>query len=75
MVFCQSTSVLSLEPFFTTKRHGEGMGLGLSVSANIIKSAGGTIEVDSEPGKGTVFRLFFPAYRPSIDEQHVPAIC
>jgi len=64
---------LVFEPFFTTKRHGEGMGLGLAVSANIIKSVGGTIEVDSAPGQGTVFRIFLPAYRPSIDEQHVPA--
>ena len=61
------------EPFFTTKKHGEGMGLGLAVSANIIKSAGGTIEVTSTPGQGTVFRLFFPAYRPRIDEHQVAA--
>jgi signal transduction histidine kinase len=52
------------EPFFTTKKPSGGMGLGLSVSANIIKSAGGTIEVDSAPEKGTMFRVFFPAYRP-----------
>jgi signal transduction histidine kinase len=64
---------LVFEPFFTTKKHSEGMGLGLSVSANIIKSAGGTIEVDSKPVKGTVCRVFLPAYRPSRDEQHVPA--
>jgi C4-dicarboxylate-specific signal transduction histidine kinase len=61
------------EPFFTTKKHGEGMGLGLSVCANIIKSSGGTIEVDSAPEKGTMFRVFFPAYRPSIEENHFPA--
>jgi signal transduction histidine kinase len=64
---------LVFEPFFTTKKHGKGMGLGLSVSANIIKISGGTIEVASEPGKGTVCRVFFPAYRPNIDEKHVPA--
>jgi signal transduction histidine kinase len=58
------------EPFFTTKKHGGGMGLGLSVSANIVKSSGGTIEVDSAPGKGTVFRVCFPAYRPSIEENN-----
>jgi signal transduction histidine kinase len=61
------------EPFFTTKQHGEGMGLGLSVSANIIKSSGGEIEVDSAPEKGTVFRVFFPAYRTSIEENRFPA--
>ena len=64
---------LVFEPFFTTKKHGEGMGLGLAVCANIIKSAGGTIEVNSAPGQGTVFRLFFPAYRPRIDEHQVAA--
>jgi C4-dicarboxylate-specific signal transduction histidine kinase len=64
---------LVFEPFFTTKKHGEGMGLGLSVCANIIKSAGGTIEIDSEPGKGTVCRVFLPAYRLGRDEKHVPA--
>jgi signal transduction histidine kinase len=58
------------EPFFTTKKHGEGMGLGLSVSANIIKSSGGTIEVDSTPEQGTMFRVFFPAYRPGIEENN-----
>ena len=58
------------EPFFTTKKHSEGMGLGLSVSANIVKSSGGMIEVDSAPGKGTVFRVCFPAYRPSREENH-----
>ncbi len=52
------------EPFFTTKQQGEGMGLGLSVSANIIKSFGGTIAVASQPGQGTVFRVFFPTYDP-----------
>ena len=61
------------EPFFTTKKLRGGMGLGLSVSANIIKSSGGTIEVDSAPEKGTIFRVFFPAYRLSIEGDHFPA--
>jgi len=46
------------DPFYTTKPHGTG--LGLSVSLNIIREHGGTIDVKSEPGRGTTFILRFP---------------
>ncbi len=49
------------EPFFTTKVVGQGTGLGLPVVLGIVQAHEGVIEVDSRPGEGTQFRLFFPA--------------
>lgn len=50
-----------MEPFFTTRRNDGGTGLGLSVSANIVKEYGGTIRIDSQPGHGTAVTISFPA--------------
>jgi CheY-like chemotaxis protein len=47
-------------PFFTTKKRGEGTGMGLSVSHGIVKRHGGQIDFNSEPGKGTIFRVHLP---------------
>ena len=47
------------QPFFTTKPTGQGTGLGLSLSYDIIKAHGGTLEVESEEGKGTTFFVTF----------------
>ena len=52
------------EPFFTTKGIGKGTGLGLSLSFNIIKKHNGEIEVHSEPGQGTRFRITLPVTQP-----------
>jgi CheY-like chemotaxis protein len=48
------------EPFFTTKPHGQGTGLGLSLCQGVVENHGGTIEAESEEGKGALFRVELP---------------
>lgn len=57
------------EPFFTTKEAGKGTGLGLAVSKRIMDEHRGKIEVESTPGKGTIFTVKFPTYTTKEDEQ------
>jgi signal transduction histidine kinase len=56
----EETKARIFDPFFTTKPVGSGTGVGLTVVYNLIRNANGNIEVESEIGKGTVFRICFP---------------
>jgi CheY-like chemotaxis protein len=54
------------EPYFTTKGIGEGTGMGLALVHGIVRSQGGDINVESAPGKGSSFTVFFPKYEKDI---------
>ena len=68
----QATRKRVFEPFFTTKKVGEGTGLGLAGAYGCVKNHHGFIEVDSEVGKGSTFRIFLP---PAESQQGIYTSC
>lgn len=63
----------AFEPFFTTKEVGKGTGLGLSMVYGFAQQSGGLVQMQSEPGKGSVIRLFFPRLATPPTEEPQPA--
>jgi PAS domain S-box-containing protein len=70
----RSTLQRIFEPFYSTKGPDIGSGLGLSVVYGIVKEHGGAVDVDSAPGRGTEFRIYFPVAAEAVSETTAEAV-
>lgn len=69
-----ATKAKIFDPFFTTKSAGEGTGLGLALTQNIVLTHGGAIRLTSAPGQGTCFEIYFPEASPTEEVHETPVI-